>query len=125
MRVAYVCADPGVPVFGSKGCSVHVQEILRALLQRGCEVELFARRFGGDVPTGLEAVTIHELTRCGKTDTRARERGLIAANRELAIKLAHAGPFDLVYERYALWSSGDTNTREMRAHAHCWKLMHR
>src|SRR6266700_241778 len=31
MRIAYVCADPGVPVFGRKGCSVHVQEMLRAL----------------------------------------------------------------------------------------------
>ena len=31
MRVAYVCADPGVPVFGRKGCSIHVQEVLREL----------------------------------------------------------------------------------------------
>ena len=31
MRIAYVCSDPGVPVFGCKGCSVHVQEMLRAL----------------------------------------------------------------------------------------------
>ena len=28
MRVAYVCTDPGVPVFGSKGASVHVQAVL-------------------------------------------------------------------------------------------------
>ena len=25
MRVSYVCLDPGVPVFGAKGASVHVQ----------------------------------------------------------------------------------------------------
>ena len=29
MRLAYVSADPGVPVFGRKGCSVHVQEVVR------------------------------------------------------------------------------------------------
>lgn len=31
MRVSYVCLDPGVPVFGAKGASVHVQEVVRAL----------------------------------------------------------------------------------------------
>ena len=30
MRIAYVCADRGVPVFGRKGCSIHVQEMIRA-----------------------------------------------------------------------------------------------
>ena len=37
IRVAYVCADPGVPVFGRKGCSIHVQEVLRALLKSEAE----------------------------------------------------------------------------------------
>lgn len=32
MRIAYICADPGIPVFGQKGCSIHVQEVIRALL---------------------------------------------------------------------------------------------
>ena len=27
MRIAYICADPGVPVFGTKGSTLHVQEI--------------------------------------------------------------------------------------------------
>lgn len=27
MRLAYVCADPGIPVFGAKGASIHVQEV--------------------------------------------------------------------------------------------------
>jgi hypothetical protein len=33
MRIAYVCADPGVPVFGAKGASVNVQGVLGALLR--------------------------------------------------------------------------------------------
>ena len=40
MRIAYVCADHGVPVFGRKGCSVHVQEIVRAFTRRGVHVDL-------------------------------------------------------------------------------------
>jgi hypothetical protein len=42
MRVAYVTTDPGIPAFGSKGASVHVQAILAAFLRRGAEVTLFA-----------------------------------------------------------------------------------
>lgn len=42
MRVAYICADPGVPVFGLKGCSIHVQEMLRALSHHGAQIDLFA-----------------------------------------------------------------------------------
>ena len=36
MRLAYVCGDPGVPVWGTKGCSVHVQEVIRALRREAC-----------------------------------------------------------------------------------------
>lgn len=31
MRVAYICADPGIPVFGTKGASVHVQEVIKSM----------------------------------------------------------------------------------------------
>ena len=31
MRVAYVNADCGIPVFGDKGACVHIQEIIRAM----------------------------------------------------------------------------------------------
>src|SRR5262249_28719993 len=47
MRVAYVSADHGVPVFGQKGCSIHAQEVLRALLRQGAKVELFSTRCEG------------------------------------------------------------------------------
>ena len=104
MRLAYVCADPGVPVFGRKGCSVHVQEVLRALHGHGARVELFAVRFDGDPPPGLETVGIHRLPAGPKGERPARERATLAANRDLLQALERAGPFDVVYERYALWS---------------------
>ena len=31
MQIAYLLADPGIGPFGTKGASVHVQEITRAL----------------------------------------------------------------------------------------------
>jgi len=105
MRVVYVCADPGVPVFGAKGSSVHVQSVVRALLRRGAEVELLACRIGGDPPPGLEAVRVHELPRPPKGDTAERERLLLAGNAALADALASLGAVDLIYERCSLWST--------------------
>lgn len=104
MRIAYVCSDPGVPVFGRKGCSVHVQEVLRALLRRGHIVELFARRLDGPPPCGLEMMRTHQLSSAPKGDIAFRERQLLRANVPLRRTLEYHGPFDLVYERYSLWS---------------------
>src|SRR5262249_41264627 len=104
MRIAYVCADLGVPVFGRKGCSIHVQEIVRALSEQGARVELFARRLDGDPPPGLERIRIHALPAVPRTDPAVREQMALAANSEMHGLLEKAGPFELVYERYSLWS---------------------
>ena len=103
MQVAYVCADPGVPVFGAKGCSIHVQEGVRALRKLGAEATIFTPRPGGAPPPDLADVPVVRLPR-PKGETAAREQAALAANRDLADALTAAGPFDLVYERYALWS---------------------
>jgi glycosyltransferase involved in cell wall biosynthesis len=103
MKLAYVCADPGVPVFGRKGCSIHVQEVLRALLRRGVEVDLFAARPGGEPPASLESIRVHALP-APAGDAASRERHALAANRDLEKALRRKGPFDVVYERYSLWS---------------------
>jgi glycosyltransferase involved in cell wall biosynthesis len=104
MRIAYVCADLGVPVFGRKGCSIHVQEVVRALKARGADVELFTLRPEGAPPPGLESVRTHALAALPKGDRAAREQAALAANPAARAVLEAAGPFDLVYERYSLWS---------------------
>jgi glycosyltransferase involved in cell wall biosynthesis len=106
MRAAFVCSDPGIPVFGRKGASVHVQSVLRVLAQRGAEVHLIAARTGGAVPPGLESVHLHELPAvpAGAAPDRERAaRGTDAAVAPVLAALADAGPLDLVYERYSLW----------------------
>src|SRR5262249_600401 len=104
MRVAYVSADAGVPVFGRKGCSVHVQEFLRALLRQGADVQLYASRFGGEAPAGLEALPAFQIPLAGHGHVTKREQASLAANHELLRALDQHGPFDLVYERYSLFS---------------------
>lgn len=112
-RVAYVCTDPGIPVFGTKGASVHAQAVLRALLRRGVEVHLLTSRAGGPAPAGLEAVRVHELPAVtgsgsakGPDRLASRERSAVASDAAVAgvlDGLLADGPLDLVYERYALW----------------------
>jgi glycosyltransferase involved in cell wall biosynthesis len=104
MRVAYVCLDPGVPVFGRKGCSVHCQEVLRVLRQRGFDIELFATRMGRDIPPDLQDIPRHELRRTFSQQARCREKQLVDLNPQIRQRLSDAAPFDLIYERYALWS---------------------
>ncbi|RZM77866.1 glycosyltransferase family 4 protein [Leptolyngbya iicbica] len=104
MRIAYVCADPGIPVFGQKGCSIHVQEVIRAFRHQGATVDLFAVRWGDHPPADLADVKVHPLPPVPKGDTALREQVALASNPDLQIELAVNGPFDLIYERYALWS---------------------
>lgn len=104
MRIAYVCADPGVPVFGRKGCSIHVQEVIHAFRGLGANVELFATRTGGDPPPEFANVNVHSLTALPKGDIAEREDAAFRANDDLREALKSAGRFELVYERYSLWS---------------------
>jgi glycosyltransferase involved in cell wall biosynthesis len=59
MRIAYLSADRGVPVFGTKGASVHVRELTRALHELGHEVLIITAREGGPRPAGFD-VPVHE-----------------------------------------------------------------
>lgn len=104
MHIAYICADPGVPVFGRKGSSVHVQELLRAFLAHGATIDLFATRFDGEAPADLTTVRCHALPNLPKGDPAVREQAALAANDVLRQAMALNGPYDLVYERYSLWS---------------------
>ena len=105
MRVAYICADPGIPVFGTKGASVHVQEVIKGMLQRGGgEVVLFAQRLGGEVPPELSKIEIHKFPDLPNDSPQKRAAAAIAANESVEKLLESAGDFDLVYERYSLWS---------------------
>jgi glycosyltransferase involved in cell wall biosynthesis len=104
MRIAYVSADRGVPVFGRKGCSIHVQEILRAWSGFGARITLLTPRAEGPPPPDLEGIRLEPLPLATHPDRGAREQADLAANRDLRDALERSGSFDLIYERYSLWS---------------------
>lgn len=101
MRIAYICADPGIPVFGTKGASVHVQEIIRAFRARGADVRLYCTRTGDQVPADLADVPVTRIRVRSGSD---REAGQARAATELAEQIIADGA-DLVYERYSLFST--------------------
>ena len=103
MRVSYVCIDPGVPVFGAKGASVHVQEVVRALRRAGHEVVVHATRRGDLVPADLADLEVVEAP-VRATDPARREREQAGISRRIAHDIL-AGGTDLVYERYSLFST--------------------
>ena len=102
MRVAYVCADPGVPVFGTKGSSVHVQEIVRAWQNTGATVTVYCTRKGTDRPADLADLDVVEV-RPESVPGPARERAIQDAALSLVDEVLRHG-CGLVYERYSLFS---------------------
>lgn len=114
MRIAYVCMDGGIPVFGRKGASVHVQGVIAAMLRAGHDVQLFCARVGSDAPPWASAVPVHQVVVPGAA--LAPTIGWSATvDAALTEALQHAGPFDAVYERYSLWSTaGMTFARAAR-----------
>ena len=103
MRIAYICCDPGIPVFGTKGASVHIQEVVRELRAAGHEVVLYALRSGEHVPADLTDLELH-LETVSDVAPAEREQAQVRAAQRIASRVVADGA-DLVYERYSLFST--------------------
>ena len=118
MKLCYVSADFGIPVFGDKGASVHIQAMVSALLELGHDVSVVAPQLGM-VPgehgarfhrpkTKLPVITEDDLKRAEQSDRVFKERRNLAVGQSvvsLILELNAKTPFDAIYERYSLWSS--------------------
>lgn len=106
MRIAYVTADRGIPVFGEKGASIHIQEMMRAFAKLGHDVRAVATKRGDGAETTLR---VEEVKTAVAGTTRAeKERAAMAQADEIEARLCalyRDWPFDLIYERYSLWSA--------------------
>ena len=103
MHIAYVCLDPGIPVFGTKGASVHIQEVVREYRRRGHDVTVYATRRGSDVPDDLAELRVVDVPITTR-DEGERERAQQAASASVS-DMVRAEGYDLVYERYSLFST--------------------
>ena len=105
MKVAYLCLDKGVPVFGNKGSSVHVQEILNALIQKDANITLITNKTGNEKPLKLKSIKVIEIPLLNNKSENT-DSSVFQDNEKIIDILTKEGPFDLVYERYSLWSFG-------------------
>lgn len=130
MRIAYICTDFGIPVHGTKGASIHVRELSRALHDLGHQVEIFAARAGGDPPSGF-AVPVHELgleaperrvyemlrdDPAGGEEVAKEFRASlhVTSFRHRALDRIRASAPDAIYERHALLgTAGGALAREL------------
>jgi glycosyltransferase involved in cell wall biosynthesis len=110
MRIGYVVADSGIPVFGNKGASVHVREFIRAL-GLNHTVDLYCAALGSDAhDLPVRALYHQDRTDLDPSGDKAldRDRRRLATVDAVAARLdaVHsADPYDLVYERYSLFST--------------------
>ena len=74
------------------------------MLRQGLSVELFSTSVEGTPPPALKQLRLHSLPRPPKGDAAQREQAALSGNDSLYQKLKESGAFDLVYERYSLWS---------------------
>ncbi|MBI1785816.1 glycosyltransferase family 4 protein [Candidatus Sumerlaeota bacterium] len=110
MKILYLCADSGVPIFGRKGCSTHVRENCLVLQEMGHEVRLICTNADGDDTDRAKLKPILV------PPTRSRRLGFdlrhIINDRRVeraARELYKDWQPDAIYERYTLYSLAGTN----------------
>lgn len=134
MKIAYFCADRGVPVLGHKGASVHVREFVTALAEQDHHVVLLCATMGSgndSPPAGIielpheqnRQATLAEAERLGVTGIEEdqvlfREVEKLANDRQLAGRALEAmrqvnfQP-DIIYERYSLFHRAGNQLAKM------------
>lgn len=103
-RFAYVCADPGIPIPGNKGSSIHVASVCRALKELGLDGEVHALRAEAQELEGFRVLQIPVPMRKKRKSIQERESRLFLTS--LKPFVTDRVPPDFIYERYTLWHSG-------------------
>lgn len=100
MKIAYLLFDPGIPIGGTKGASIHVREFCAAATTLGHEVHLIASTVIGNAPDG---VVVHDLKI--SVESKRDESKILAAEtfRRKAIEVLNDIDPDLIYERLSLF----------------------
>ena len=106
MRLLYVSADPGIPVLGHKGASVHVRELVTALTAEGARVALTSPRVaaeGDRLDAPVELIELEPVV-AREHPTAASLWTAIERQADQVTRLAEQLGIDAIYERYSLYS---------------------
>jgi glycosyltransferase involved in cell wall biosynthesis len=108
MRLLYLCADPGVPIFGHKGASVHMRELASAFVAKGAAVVVASPRLGREgerMAARVELAAIDPVLAAEHSDQIAL-RSAIDRQAEQITNVSRAWQVDAIYERFSLFSDG-------------------
>ncbi len=107
-RVAYVLPDPGIPVGGTKGASVHVDALCGAMARIGTSVTLYAPKVVGPlVSVGSETVRVVPIDAGSVRSGPDGERDRIESARRFFAAVGDAldaDPPDWIHERLSLFA---------------------
>jgi glycosyltransferase involved in cell wall biosynthesis len=124
MRLLYLSADPGVPVLGRKGASIHVQELVRALDAAGASIALASPRIapeGEELPDSVELVGIKPVLPKEHATTAALDAAIERQSAQI-VDAARACGADAVCERYSLFSTGGVDAARSLGVPHVLEL---
>lgn len=107
MRLLALCADRGVPVDGSKGATVHLLELWRALARQGARVTGLAPWRGGALPADGPRLRIVSVGTNGQGDHEVASR-----LRNEALDRVRRDPPEGLIERLALGSTLGVELRQ-------------
>jgi glycosyltransferase involved in cell wall biosynthesis len=105
-RLLYLSSDPGVPVLGHKGASVHVRSLVRALARKGPRLVLASPRVGYE---GEHLGAPVELVEIEGVLPKQHDAGSLQAvvDRQAAqvLELVRRYRADAIYERFSLFTA--------------------
>jgi glycosyltransferase involved in cell wall biosynthesis len=103
MRLLYLSCDPGVPVLGHKGASVHVREMASALCNLGVDVAIASPRTepAGDAVDA--PIRLLPLPRVSPDASESELRVALEVQRREVLQAARSFSADAIYERYSLF----------------------
>ncbi len=110
MRLLYLSGDPGIPVLGHKGASVHVRELTSALSRLGADVAIASPRvepLGDVLDTPVELVPIPAIPFNGSEEEL---RAGLEEQTETVVNVARLFGADAIYERYSLFGGAGVAT---------------
>jgi glycosyltransferase involved in cell wall biosynthesis len=114
MRLLCLSADPGVPVLGHKGASVHLREMVTAFAAAGAEVLVASPRVrpeGDELEASAELLEIAPV-RAEECPSLPALRQAMTAQAQQVEQIARAKSVDAVYERLSLFGLSGVRTAQ-------------
>jgi glycosyltransferase involved in cell wall biosynthesis len=107
MRILYLTADPGVPPLGGKGSSVHVRELVGALVSSGASVVVASPRTeaSDEQLSGATLIGISPVDPRSQP-TLASLRAAVERQSTEIQRIARQCDVEGIYERFSLFSEG-------------------